>query len=126
MLTLSNGFKKPQTGDDGATWFPAMEDNMQQLNDHTHNGTNSEKIQSYNITPTTQSILSAGWVATSGGTYRQLITVPNSKNVSNGFVVFKDSTTFAQLYLEAEYVSITTYYVYTNDNSISLTAYYVS
>lgn len=126
MLTLTNGFKKPQNGDDGSVWFPAMEDNIQQLNDHNHNGVNSELIPSYLLTPTTQAISSAGWVATSGGTYRQLVTVPNSKNVSNGFVVFKNSSTFSQMFLQTEYVSATTYYVYINDNSVSLTAYYLS
>lgn len=126
MNTLSYGVKKPQTGDKGSVWFPEMEDNMQYLNDHTHDGSTGAPVPATNIQAVTQSVLAAAWVATSGGTYRQLLTVANSKNFDDVDVIFRDSTTKQKLYLGTEKVSATTYYVYINDNSISLTASYRS
>lgn len=124
MNTLSYGVKKPQTGDRGSVWFPALEDNMQYLNDHTHDGTTGAPVPATNIQKVTQAVSSASWVATSGGTYRQLLTVANGKNFNDVDITFRDSTSYEKLYLGTERVSATTYYVYINDNSVALTAFY--
>ena len=39
--TLSYGFVRPATGDKGSVFFPALEDNITQLNSHDHDGTDS-------------------------------------------------------------------------------------
>ena len=44
-ITLSNGYIKPEDGDTGAVWFDALEDNIQRVNDHNHDGSNSEIVQ---------------------------------------------------------------------------------
>ena len=44
MKVLSHGVYKPEAGDTGDVFFPRMEDNMQHLNDHTHNGVDSPYI----------------------------------------------------------------------------------
>lgn len=126
MQTLSHGVKKPETGDKGSVWFPAMEDNCDILNDHNHDGSNSAPIPSTSISPVTQSVSSASWAAVSGGTYRQLLTVPNGKTYDNSIILFRHSVSKKQMYLEVEPVSSNTYYVYINDNTVSLTAFYVS
>lgn len=126
MQTLTYGFKKPESGDKGSVWFPAIEDNIQQLNDHTHNNVDSPPISSSNILATTQDVNAIDWVATSGGMYRQLVTVTGSGLVDEHIVIFKDSTTGAQCFLGVEKVSATTYYVYTNDNTLDLVAYYLT
>ena len=41
MIVLSNGYKLPETGDFGDVWFPALEDNIQRINTHNHDGTDS-------------------------------------------------------------------------------------
>lgn len=44
MITLSYGYEKPQNGDTGDVFFPALERDIQRLNDHTHDGVNSPFI----------------------------------------------------------------------------------
>lgn len=124
MLTLTYGFKKPQTRDSGTTLWNALEGNIQQLNDHTHNGTNSSKLTTSAITATTQAIAHASWSATSQGNYRQLMTLSGLvfDEINIGF---KNSSGYQTL-LEVEKVSSTTYYVYTNDASMDYTAVYTS
>lgn len=124
MQTLSYGYKKPQTRDSGSTLWTALEDNIQRLNDHTHNGVNSSKITTASVTATTQSVPSASWSATSQGNYRQLITLSGLlyDEINIDFKNASGHPTF----LEVEKVSSTTYYVYTNDNSVTYTAVYTS
>lgn len=126
MEILSNGVKKPETGDRGSVFFPALEDNCDYLNDHTHDGSLGEPIPATNISPVTQSVSSGSWSATSGGQYRQLLTVPNGKNFDDVDITFKHSTTKEPISLGVEKVSATTYYVFINDNSVSLVASYRS
>lgn len=124
--TLTYGYKLPQDGDRGSTWFPDLAFDIQRLNDHSHDGQNSAPINSINITSTTQNILAASWVATSDGIYRQLITVPNGKLYDNSVIIFRNTATKSQMFLGVEKVSATTYYAYINDNTVNVTAYYVS
>ena len=56
MLTLSHGYEKPETGDKGSVFFPALEDNIQKLNDHNHNGLNSELLTAAASAAVTQTI----------------------------------------------------------------------
>jgi hypothetical protein len=126
MQILSYFFKKPETGDKGSVFWPALEEDIQQLNDHTHDGVNSALLSPFAITAITQSLLAANWVATSGGTYRQLVVMPGVATLNSHFVVFKDQTAATkQLFLETEKVGANTYYVYINDNSVDITAYYL-
>ena len=126
MQTLSYGIKKPEDGDKGSSFFPALEDDLQQLNDHDHDGVDSAPILSTNITSVQQALSAALWVAVSGGTYRQLVTVPNGKLYDNSFIFFRNTADKSQMFLGVEKVSSTTYYVYINDSTIDITAYYVS
>jgi len=124
--TLTYGYKLPQDGDRGSTWFPDLAFDIQRLNDHSHDGQNSAPINSISIASTTQNILAASWVATSDGIYRQLITVPNGKLYDNSVIIFRNTATKSQMFLGVEKVSATTYYTYINDNTVNVTAYYVS
>lgn len=128
METLSYGVKKPQTGDKGSVFFPALEDDLEQLNDHNHNGTNSEKLTGSSVTAVKQNIANSGWASHgSDGGFRQLVTMPGTMLFDDYLVLFKDQATGKkQILLEAEKVSSNTYYVYCNDDSLSITAYYLS
>lgn len=126
--TLSYGFVKPETGDKGSVFFPALEDDLDQLNDHTHNGTNSAKLTAASSASVTQSISSASWSA-SGSLYRQLVTIPASLTGSGGVyesfgMQFLNAANGRNLMLTREKVSSTTYYLYINDSSINVTAVY--
>lgn len=124
MLTLTFGFKKPQTRDTGTVLFTALEDNLQQLNDHTHNGVNSSRLSAAAVVASTQAILAAAWVLTSQGNYRQLVTLSGLlyDEINIGIRTSLGHTVAAQI----EKVSATTYYVYTNDNATGFTAVYTS
>lgn len=120
MTTLSMGFLKPANGDTGDVFFPAMAANIQQLNDHTHDGLTSKLL-----TSTTQSVLSANWVAApiGGGIYRQLMTVPAGYSLDVASLWFRLSTG-EYVYPSVERQSSTTYFIYVNDNSLNITAFY--
>ena len=123
MITLSKGYLKPASPDTGDIFFPAMQTNIQMLNDHTHDGVTSQLLAT-----TTQQILAANWVAApaGGGLYRQLVTLPTTPSGLQYDVVdvwFKLST--GELtYPTVERASATTYYVYTIDNTQTYVANY--
>lgn len=118
MQTLSYGYQKPENPDTGDTWFPAMEDNIQQLNDHTHNGVNSAPLGS-----STVSAPSGSWSSVGNGTYRQLVTVPSGLSYDTCEVWVKRSTG-ERVYATLERASSTTFYIYTNDSSLTYTLYF--
>jgi hypothetical protein len=128
MLTLTFGFKKPETGDKGTVWFPAMEQNMQQLNDHSHNGVNSTKLTAQSITGVSATILATGWVATSGGTYRQVVTTPANVTFDDYGMYFRINTgpsTGHIIYPSVEKITNTTFFVYINDSTVDLKVLYL-
>jgi len=114
MITLSNGYLLPQTGDFGTDWFPALEDNIQRLNDHTHNGTDSEKLPSSNLIASTVSVTSGSLVSQGNGYYRAEVNTPGGNALANFSVVVRDPTTKEQIYLKTALASLTSVYIYTN------------
>lgn len=127
MNILTYLFKKPQTGDKGSVFWPALEDDIQQMNDHTHNGSDSAPLTSASVTAVLQTVTSAGWASQGGGTYRQLVTMPGTLVYNNYDIVIKNNdATRERLFLAIEKVSSNTFYVYCNDNSIGFIVHYVS
>lgn len=127
--TLSYGFEKPATGDKGSVFWPALEDNIQQLNDHTHNGTNSARITTASSTAVTQSVSAAGWASLSAGLYRQTVTLPAALTAVSGTydnyaIEIRNAANGRRLFLQTEKVTSTTFYVWCNDNAIDLTVVY--
>lgn len=123
--TLSHGYKLPATGDRGSTWFGNLEDNITLSNSHAHNGTDGELILAKYITKATASIASGSWAAVAGqtGTYKQTVTLPSGYLMSTVQIHFLDPSGHP-LNLSVEKASSTTYDVYINDNSMTLTAVY--
>ena len=124
MLTLSYGFKKPENGDLSATWFDELANNVQKLNDHTHNGVNSSKISATGVTALTQSIPNTGWGAF-GDIYSQSVTLPSAQLYDKYYVSFK-TTSGEPVFLSAVKTSSTAYTIYSNDNTLGLVAYYTT
>lgn len=122
MNTLSYGWKQPEDGDKGSVFWDALSDNVELTNDHNHNGTNSSRISASGLEAQAQTISSGSWVATSGGTYRQLVTVPSGYDAQNSMMQFRIDDDI--IYPTVEPQSSTTYYIYINDNSLDITAYY--
>lgn len=123
MQTLSNGYLLPETGDRGSVFFPALESNIQRLNDHTHNGVDSESLTAESIVGLQDSIIPANWTLQANGQYRAAVTMP-------GNTVF-DTTTISLrtnnkvLYADVQKITANTFYVYVNDNSLTVEILYL-
>jgi hypothetical protein len=114
MLTLSMGYKKPETGDKGSEFFPALEDNTQRLNDHNHQGSNSQKLSTLASESVVQSVLSAAWVHQGGGNYRATVTLPAGLDFDTCVPQFRLSSGHL-LHLTVDKISDTQFYAYIND-----------
>lgn len=119
--TLTYGYIQPQNGDKGSVWFPALNTNIQQLNDHTHNGINSAPISGANVTSGTVTIPAASWVLDVAGRYRQDVTVPAGYNMDSYSILFKLST--GEVILPSiTRLSATTFRIFGPDNTLTYTA----
>jgi hypothetical protein len=126
MQTLSYGYKLPETGDRGNIWFPALEDNITRSNSHDHDGSNSAAIPAKNLTKGSGSILAASWGSDlGGGTYRQEVTLPSGYTFANTMIRFLDASSNEVQPTVIVGSASNKYYVYTNDNTLALTAIYV-
>lgn len=120
ITVLSQGYQKPSDPTAGDLWFAAMEENIQLMNDHTHAGDDGAFIAK-----STSSVVAGSWGADlGGGLYRQLITLPDSRTFDTTKLEVRRSTGEV-VYAQIERVSATTFYIYTNDNSLDYTIYYV-
>ena len=123
MITLSYGYKKPEDGDRGSTLFTALEDNIQRLNDHTHNGTNSAPLTAASLQGVPATALAVNWVAFGPtGHYRQLLTLPAGFNFDTVHISVRCADDY--VYPTIERVSATTFYIYTIDNTLPFTVVY--
>jgi len=123
MQTLTYGFKKPQTGDQGTALFTALADNITRLDAHDHDGVDSPRLTSAAINKVTQTIAAGSWVATSQGNYRQVVTLPGTLLYSEISIAMKNSSGhYVSATIEA--INATTYYVYSNNVSEAFTAVY--
>lgn len=123
MITLSNGYQKPETNDKGPIVFPALEDNIDRLNGHNHDGTNSEKLTAQAITTVVQTVTSAGWALVSGGRYKQTVTMPAGLDFDEVLIQVR-LTSGNIIYPTIEKVSDTEFDVYSIDNTIDYVVAY--
>lgn len=116
ITTLSKGYQKPSDPTYGDLFFPALEDNIQLMNDHAHDGVTGA------VTPRTVVTASSGsWGSDlGGGTYRQLLTAPTGFTYDDARIEVRRSTGEI-VYATIERVSSTTFYLYTNNNAITYT-----
>lgn len=125
MITLSNGYLQPETGDRGNTFFPALESNIQRLNDHTHNGTDSEMLDPESIAGLTDSVslIPANWTLHTNGIYRAPVVMPGNKLFDTTTIRCVVNGRFA--YLDIEKITSNTFYAYINDPSLTVTVLYL-
>ena len=120
--TLTYGYIQPQNGDKGSVWFPALNTNIQQLNDHTHNGVNSAPISGANVTSGTVTIPAASWVLDVAGRYRQDVTVPAGYNMDSYSILFKLST--GEIITPSiTRLSLTSFRIFGPDNTLTYPAF---
>lgn len=122
MLTLSYGFLKPQTNDRGSIFWPALEFNIQQLNDHVHDGVDSAKLTSASSVAIIAPVPSGSWGSIlADGSYRQNIALPASMSFDDVQVNIRTSAG-KNCAANVEKISGTHFYVYCNDPSQDLEA----
>lgn len=114
MIVLSKGYKKPETGDFGDEWFPALEDNIDLMNSHSHNGVNGEKISGIDLSASTLTVTSGSFADQGNGYWRATATVPGGGLVDNFVICVKDPTTKDPVMLKVEKLNSTQFYLYTN------------
>lgn len=114
MIILSKGYKKPETGDFGDVWFPAMEDNIDLMNSHNHDGVNGEKISGISLVASTLTVTAGSFADQGNGYHRATVTVPGGGLVDNFVIAVKDPTTKEPIQLKAEKLNATQFYLYTN------------
>jgi hypothetical protein len=92
--TLSYGYIQPANNDPGSTWFPALNSNITQLNNHTHDGVTSAAISSRYVQPGSVNIPSGAgnWTLVEAGKYSQSVTVPTGYNMVDYSITFYLST----------------------------------
>lgn len=131
MQVLTYGYKQPENGDRGSVFFPALNFDIQRLNDHNHDGTNSSKLTGASIIGLSSTISSAGWVAVSGqpGTYSQDVAMPAGTLFDDYIPYFRVTTAGANfgkiLNLTLTRVDASIYTVFINDNTLSLAVLYL-
>jgi hypothetical protein len=121
MQVLSYGFLQPENGDPGSVWFPALNDNIQKLNDHNHDGSNSSLLNLSSFLGGTVAILAANWVLDVPGRYKQTVIVPTGYSYDDFNVLFKLENGDL-VYPSVERVSGTSFDIYTCDNTLGYTA----
>lgn len=117
MQTLTYGYKKPETNDKGPVVFPALETNIQQINDHNHDGANSKKLTAASIDSVPQTVLAANWVDLGGGNYHQQVNLLPGYDYDLVTLSFRDPLTGAYLYPSVLKVSASIMNIFTNDPS---------
>lgn len=119
ISTLSKGYLKPGNPTTGDLWFPALETDIQLMNDHIHDGLLG------NVTPSAiANILAASWGAASAdGMYTQTITMPAGRSYDTTQISFRYSTG-ELVFPTVTRVSASQYTVQTNDNTKAYIALY--
>lgn len=133
VSTLSFGFKLPVTGDKGAPVFNALQDDINQVNTHDHDGVDSDRIDTFDLRRGSVSVTNSGWSA-SGQLYRKLVTFASGFSVANGSEWGKASMKFFlsggtldkyEVNPSIERVSDTTFYIYSPFNNQAYTVIFI-
>lgn len=78
MITLTYGRKKPEDLDPGSIFWDALADNITLDDSHDHDGTDSARILTSNLTRGSVTVTSAAWTANADGTYKKSVTMPGA------------------------------------------------
>lgn len=117
--------KKPESGDTGSTLFEALEDDIEILDGHNHDGETSEKLTSQSITAKTGTITTDSW-ETYNNIYKKTVSMPAGMKYSEYVVIFKDGQG-NQIHCGVDAAaSDEQYVVYHINNTTELTAYYLA
>lgn len=130
MQVLSYGYKQPDTGDRGSIWFPALNFDIQRLNDHNHDGTNSTKLTGASISGISANLNASDWVAVAGqpGTFSQDVNMPTGtlfKDYTPSFRIRGGGFDGEIVALRCNGIASAQYRVFINDSSQDLSVLYL-
>ena len=119
MQTLSYGYLQPQNGDTGDVFYGALAQDINQVNSHNHDGSNSAPLATQTVS------LFPGWSAApvGGGLYYQTVTLPGALTYNNCDMWFKLSTG-ELIYPTITQQSFNSFNIYCNDPSQSINCYF--
>lgn len=129
MDILTFGFKRPDTGDKGSALFTALEDNITRLDAHDHDGTDSDRIDGFDLRRGSISVTNSGWSA-SGAYYKKTITLPAGYSSANGSDYTKAQIRFffsggtydkQELFPKTNYLTATTFELFSIANNQAFT-----
>lgn len=119
--TLSNGFVKPEVGNKGGTLFTFLSANWVKVNDHTHNGSNSEQIATSDLNKGSVAVTAASWTLdANSGMYRKSFTFPGDHTHGSSVIrAFFDGGTYdgQEVQPTIEKINSTSAYIYSPTNS---------
>lgn len=120
MITLSYGYKKPEAGDRGSVFFPAMEDNIQRLNDHSHNGIDSAPLSATSFASGSVTALAAGWALVYSGKYKQTKSTPPGFTMDSYNITCRDTATGNIIYPTIDKITATSFDIYSPSNTANI------
>lgn len=114
MQILSYGFKLPEDGDFGDVWFPALAFDIQQLNDHTHNGLNSPLLAGSAIIAQHSTLLSTAFIDQGDGYWRAEVTLPSGMTYDGTQIFVREPVSGDTALLRIAPKTQQVAYIYTN------------
>lgn len=96
VTTLPFGRKLPGRGDKGDPVFDALETNINLDDSHDHDGTDSDRIDTFNLSrSTTVAVTNSGWTGPdANGFYTKTVTFPAGHTLANGSQYRKSAIRF--------------------------------
>lgn len=107
MIILAYGIPQPTTGDRGSVFFPALEQVIQRLASHDHDGNNTALLSSAFAQVGTASAPAASWALVTTGVYTQTVTLPTDFTYDNSTIQVRLTSTKEMVFPKIERVSNT-------------------
>jgi hypothetical protein len=126
MQTLSYGYQIPGDGEKGPTVFPALNGNIQQINDHNHDGENSAPISAAAVGSKQIQIPAAQWASYPNapvGFYRQVVAMAPGFAFDTKNVQIRTAAG-VYLYPTLEKIDNNSFFIYSTDPTLNLVANY--
>jgi hypothetical protein len=125
-LYTNGPYEKPAAGDQGNTVFDILEEYMERMAVHNHDGGDSKEI-SLNIAKDIDTFVigvDLVWSSLGNGEYRATIPVPGATtfdaSIRKLFYAPTATTVFKEFYPTVEKIDNTSFYVYSNNNQVDL------
>lgn len=120
MIILAYNIPQPTTGDRGSVFFPALEQVIQRLSSHDHDGNNTALISAGGIQSAVVSVPAASWTASGTGRYVQTVVLPTGFTYDNSTFEVRLVTggSYQVVYTNINKLSSNQCHIFSNDNTV--------